>query len=822
MPKTIHLICNAHLDPIWQWEWEEGAAEALSTFRIAADFCDEFDDFVFCHNEALLYEWIEEYDPDLFSKIQKLVKLGKWHIMGGWYIQPDCNMPSGEGFVRQIFQGRKYFAKKFGVMPTVGVNVDPFGHSRGLVQIMNKFSYNGYLFMRPSNEYIELPNEFKWVGYDDSEITAIKLKYGYGSAKGKVDEKIKLFVDECNDNDFDMCLWGVGNHGGGPSKIDLDKITKLTEELKEEGVILHHSTPEEYFSLVDKKRDLKKINTSLNPWSPGCYTSQVRIKQKYRSAENEYFLTENMCTRAYESGLMNYPENELESALKDILLVQFHDVLPGTTIKDGEESALRTLDHSLEILSKLRARAFFALASGQRKAPSDKIPFFAYNSYPYPISSDFAVEFNLWDQVWDFVYMNPIVYDKKGNICPSQCEKERSSIPLEWRKRVVFHATLEPMKMNRFECAFETTDKKPTGKIEENQNYFTVKNDTFCILINKNTGLIDKYEKNGVNFLNKNSLALEVFDDNFDPWYMERTAWKDKVGEFKLLDEKNTAEYIHTSENLAPVHIIECGNVRTVVEACFGYNKSRATVKYIISEDGTFKVDVDMLWLEKQRLVKLNVSSSLINAECIGEHAYGREILKDKFEENVSQKYIIVYDDKNAVSVSNKGTYGSSYDDGELKITLLRSPSHCAHPVGERQVVPQDRLMPYVDIGERCFSFRFDFGDRNDILNIVPRKSLEFNVEPVILSFYPTGTGNKPADSFEIINSDTIQMTALKKSYKSESVIIRLYNPTDEIQHATIKFGECLFDLSFSKFEIKTVEFSDGVFEEVPLDGELS
>ena len=83
----IHLICNAHIDPVWQWEWEEGAAAAVSTFRAAADFCEEFDDFVFCHNEALLYRWIEEYEPELFARIRRLVRAGKWRIMGGWYLQ---------------------------------------------------------------------------------------------------------------------------------------------------------------------------------------------------------------------------------------------------------------------------------------------------------------------------------------------------------------------------------------------------------------------------------------------------------------------------------------------------------------------------------------------------------------------------------------------------------------------------------------------------------------------------------------------------------------------------------------------------------------
>ena len=104
----IYLVCNAHLDPAWLWEWPEGAAETVSTFRTAVELCEKNDTFVFNHNEAILYKWIQEYDPRLFQRIKKQVKRGRWHIMGGWYLQPDCNMLSGESFVRQILVGRSH------------------------------------------------------------------------------------------------------------------------------------------------------------------------------------------------------------------------------------------------------------------------------------------------------------------------------------------------------------------------------------------------------------------------------------------------------------------------------------------------------------------------------------------------------------------------------------------------------------------------------------------------------------------------------------------------------------------------------------------
>ncbi|MCR5753556.1 MAG: alpha-mannosidase, partial [Acetatifactor sp.] len=143
--KNVYLIANAHLDPVWLWRWEEGYAEALSTFRTACELTDEFPEFVFNHNESILYEWVKESDPELFATIKEKVKNGKWHIMGGWFLQPDCNMPAGESIVRNILKGRKFFKENFDVAPTTAVNFDSFGHSKGLVQILTQSGYDSYV-----------------------------------------------------------------------------------------------------------------------------------------------------------------------------------------------------------------------------------------------------------------------------------------------------------------------------------------------------------------------------------------------------------------------------------------------------------------------------------------------------------------------------------------------------------------------------------------------------------------------------------------------------------------------------------------------------
>ena len=175
--KKLHLLCNAHLDPVWLWRKNEGIAEAISTFRVAADFCENYDGFIFNHNEALLYEWIEEHEPTLFKRIEKLVKAGKWKIMGGWYLQPDCVMTSGESLLSQIKLGNDYFTQKFGIKPTTAINFDPFGHSRGLVQILTKNGYDSYIFMRP----YEIQGDFLWEGFDGSHVLAHGIFDGYVS-----------------------------------------------------------------------------------------------------------------------------------------------------------------------------------------------------------------------------------------------------------------------------------------------------------------------------------------------------------------------------------------------------------------------------------------------------------------------------------------------------------------------------------------------------------------------------------------------------------------------------------------------------------------
>ena len=165
--KTLHMIGNAHLDPVWLWQWQEGFQAAKATFRSVLDRMNESDDFLFTSSSAAVYEWVEQNEPKMFEEIKARVAEGRWYIAGGWWIQPDCNLPSGESFVRQGLYGQRYFKEKLGVTATVGYNVDSFGHHAMLPQILKKSGLDHYVMLRPGPHEKGLPGRIFWWESDD-------------------------------------------------------------------------------------------------------------------------------------------------------------------------------------------------------------------------------------------------------------------------------------------------------------------------------------------------------------------------------------------------------------------------------------------------------------------------------------------------------------------------------------------------------------------------------------------------------------------------------------------------------------------------------
>lgn len=819
--KKYFLISNAHIDPVWQWEWEEGAAAAISTFRCAASFCREFNNYIFCHNESLIYQWIETYEPSLFEEIKELVKLGKWHIMGGWHVQPDCNIPSGEAFARQIAAGRAYFKEKFDKEPTTAINFDPFGHTRGLVQILAKSGYDSYLFCRPDPNCCPLPSDtFTWVGYDGSTVIAQRCPEGYGSSLGHATDKIRSLESRETLPHMNICLWGVGDHGGGPSRQDISAINAYIDECKAQGIEVIHTTPEAYFEAVrDSQATLPRHEGAVNSWAPGCYTSQVRIKQMYRQAENMLFSTEKMLSQVCAMGRMSYPQDEIGQVLYDLLTVQFHDILPGSSIRPAEEMALRMLSHGIEILSRLRFQAFLVLTENQPVAKEGEIPILAYNPHPYAITQDLVCEFMLADQNWSGTFVMPKVY-ANGTPLPSQCEKEDSNIPLDWRKRVVFRSELAPMSIHRFDVKLETIPQKPTPDPValggSDPQVFRFETPYMTVEIDRHTGLINRWVADGIDYLGKGSLGIHVMQDREDAWGMTFLEWKEKIGEFRLLSPE-IGSRISCLDNVIPsLRVIEDGDVRTVVEVLLGWGMSHAILTYKLSKTSpTIDIDLCIANQEKKQMFKLALPIAMPSPSSAVEVAYGEEPMVIPYREYAGQKYAtVVSPNGGRLTVFNRGIYGYSYADNTLYLTLLHSPAYTSHPLGDRPVLPTDRYMPHMEQGERYFSLRLVAGKATD--DGIARDALSFNETPMVLSFFPKGTNQTTqtpwADTpFMTLSPSPVVMTALKQVSGYQHMAVRLFNPTANATSCTLTCAVLGLSqkINFTPFEVKTYQIQD-------------
>ncbi len=812
--EKLHLLCNAHIDPLWQWEFDEGVGVVLSTFRAAADFCDEFEGFVFNHNEAMIYQWVEQYDPPLFERIRRHVQSGKWHIMGGWYLQPDCNLPCGESIVRQIEAGRRYFTEKFGVKNHVVINFDAFGHSKGMVQILQQAGYTGYICCRPyAHEMYTPARECLWQGFNGSSIL-VHRSDSYNQLMGHVDEKIEAYLQKFGQLPVGLVLWGVGNHGGGPSREDLHKIEDLRRKYPELQIL--HSTPEDYFADLSAHKDSLYVwDRDLNPTMPGCYTSQVRVKQAHRRLENALYLTEKMCAHAAIETGMPYPAAELEEAQSKLLFAQFHDILPGSSIREVEEQGLQIMHHGLNILQQVQMRAFFSLCAHQHKAAEGTYPVMIYNPHPFPVTDVFEVEFMLADQNYDTQAFDfTQVYQGEEKL-PTQCIQERSHVPIQWRKRVAFRATLAPMCVSRFDIRSEK-QAFPRLPVTDGKD-ICFENERMRLVISAETGRISEYRVDGVSYAAEDFGALEVYRDNEDPWGMVDNLYsRESLGKFRLVSDPEQVARIAASgvSSLAPVRIVEWGDVVVKVEAVFAYEDTTAVVCYTVDRfDTALKIHVRIANQLKNRIIKLMLPLAISAQNYRGKTMFGINALDMTGIETVSQEYVLADDGANALSILKTGCYGGHFKDNTLALSLLRGAAYCAHPIGDRQILPPNRCSERIDQGERHFDFVLNASALPDRLLHIGQESQRWQQRCPAVCYFPGGDG-RVQQSLLTIDHPAVSIAALKQTKDGSGYLLRLFNSLDTPVDCTVT-SEPLHihaEQRLQPFEVRTLKLSAGAW----------
>jgi len=360
----LAAIGHAHLDTAWLWPLAETYRKAIRTFTTQARYMEEYPAYRFACSQAQQYAWIEERRPELWAEIRSRVERGQFVPVGGTWIEPDCNIPSGESLLRQFLHGQRYFEQRFGRRCAEFWNPDVFGYNGQLPQIMREGGVGRFLTQKLSWNRFNRPEHhtFTWQGIDGSEVLAhFPPADTYSSAADVAD--LRKSAREYRDHDHSrtgMLIFGHGDGGGGPTREMIETLQRA-EDLQGLPRTAMRSSDEFFEALEAEPGERPTIVGELYlEYHRGTYTTQARTKRGNRRCEHALHDAEFLATAAGGA----YPRDELDRLWKLLLLNQFHDILPGSSIGEVYEDAERDLAEVERGAEAIAGRALAAIGSG--------------------------------------------------------------------------------------------------------------------------------------------------------------------------------------------------------------------------------------------------------------------------------------------------------------------------------------------------------------------------------------------------------------------------------------------------------------------------
>src|SRR5271165_577187 len=402
---TIRAVGNSHIDMAWLWPWTETVEVVRNTFRSVLDLMREYPDFKFTMSSARTYEWMEEKYPDLFHEIEQRVKEGRWEIIGGMWVEPDLNMPAGESLTRQILIGKRYFQKKFGVDVKIGWNPDSFGYNWQLPQIYKKSGMDYFVTQKLlwAHEFTTFPYKlFWWQAPDGSRLlTYFPHDYAGGIDAEPLGKDVSIWMPsiygpKLNDHPEMMHLYGVGDHGGGPTRVMLDHA----DQLRASDTVfpkLQFSFASEFFSDLEKKLPNMQVPTwdgeLYFQYHRGVFTTQAETKRRIRRAEELVLNAEKFSSLASLYG-RTYPQDGMELTWKNLLFDHFHDIMPGSGIAVNYLDAKRNLEDVDRFANDVALGSLQEIAA-HVNTQGEGVPLMIFNSLSWPRTEVSEVEAQL-------------------------------------------------------------------------------------------------------------------------------------------------------------------------------------------------------------------------------------------------------------------------------------------------------------------------------------------------------------------------------------------------------------------------------------------
>jgi alpha-mannosidase len=448
---TVHCVGHGHIDMDWLWNWPETVATTNDTFTTVDRLMDEFPTFHYSQSQASVYQIMQDYLPELYAKVKQRVAEGRWEVTANQWVEGDKNLASGEILCRHILYTKRFFKREFELpYDAVAIDWEPdtFGHAHTIPTILNKAGVRRYYLHRAGPG----PMLFWWQGKDGSRVLTFddRLRGYNGQINADIVKHMLAFEKATGLKDF-LFVFGVGDHGGGPTRRDLLAAQQMGQWPIWPNIKL--STTDAFFSIAEQQaKNLPVIDAELNYVFEGCYTAQSNIKRANRKSENALVEAELFALLGRGLAAMPYPVDDLALAWRHAMFNQFHDILPGSGIHSTYEYSQGLFQEILARTSMLKTRALRRIAGmvsigrvanssdtpgvnfdvgggpGDLPGPNDgsitrrgaggsgSDPFVIFNPSPWPRTE--LVMMRIWDRTYPSHQI--AVQDDKGARFPAQ------------------------------------------------------------------------------------------------------------------------------------------------------------------------------------------------------------------------------------------------------------------------------------------------------------------------------------------------------------------------------------------------------------------
>lgn len=672
--RTVHIVFNAHLDPVWLWPWTAGVDEALNTCYTLCRTLDRHPDIIFTRGEAWVYEQVRRHDPALFRRIVRHIRAGRWSVVGGWWIQPDCNLPGLENLHQQISLGRAWFEQHLGFFPRIGYNVDSFGHSAALPDLLAAHGQPHYVFMRPMAHETPLPaNVFRWRGRPGGKtVNAFRISCGYATIFPPTLELVERALAPLpNGVTHTMCFLGVGDHGGGPNEHMIQWVRDHQHALP--GVRLEFSSPERFFrALAPQLRHLPLVTGELQMHAIGCYTGHRPVKLGVRRTENLLALAQRALATA-PAAARRAAQPALAEAWRTLCFNSFHDTLGGSCTPSAARAADDQLAGAKAAAETVLSETFRRRAHALPADPRQRIVLANYAGEPF---RDFFehepwLEWTHWRPDW-------CLLDERHRPVPHQLVEPETLLPDTMR--LLFPAAIAAGAFRTFRLARRPAGAAaPTPAPAPAFTLFTAPNGSGTLQTAAAGSLCPLPE-------------LQLVEDLSDTWShgLDRFAGPQ-------LDHAHWA---------APVHV-ESGPVRQAwrLHGTIGQSRLCADWRRYAGHD-CYELRLRVTWHEHHRLLRLAWSpGDEIARREDGIPGGGLPRASDGRELPLRDRSLLHLADGERAGVVAPEVFAVSGDAQAVRLTLLRSCPFAHH---EPKVLPVPlEHYAWIDQGEHTFTLRF-------------------------------------------------------------------------------------------------------------------